>query len=110
MCCGICSLEHEEEVDGGGFENVNTNMRDVEIECGEDIHGEKDVEGNKETVRIGANLGKGARADNQERGDCKEAEDDIAVLNSFGKKRHLDEKIQIHCCVNEDESDDDAAK
>lgn len=98
FCVGGCldggvALGDEDEVDDCGFNDVGSQMGDVEVEDGEDEDGGGDVDEEEEEVILLADPGESGGAEGQEGGDGEETEDDVRVADAFGEEGFLDEEV-----------------
>lgn len=107
---GGVALDDEDEVDSCGFNDVGSQMGDVEVEDGEDEDGGGDVDEEEEEIILWADPGESGGAEGQEGGDGEETEDDVGVADAFGEEGFLDEEVEVEGGVEGEEDEDDAAQ
>ena len=107
---GVVAVEDEEEVHRCRFEDVDTEVDDVEVEEREDGEGEGDVEGVEDAVGVVADVGEDRGADEHEAGDGSDAELHVGVSDPFGQEAHLQVEIQVECGVGGEECGEDVAE
>lgn len=107
---GVVSLEDQDEIDKSGFEDVDAEVGDVEVENWEDREGYGHVDDEEEEVVLPPNPGESCRAEDEEAGDGEETEDHVAVLNSLDEEGFLDEEVQVEGSVQGEEQEHDSAE
>lgn len=103
------ALKDQHNVDGGRFEDVNTQMRDMEIEDRKKHDGEEHMADEENAVGVVAHFREGGGTKDKEGGDSREAENNIAVTDAFGEQALLNVKIQIERSVQGEKGDEDPA-
>lgn len=104
-CCvgdrrlGVVSLEDQDEIDEGGFEDVDAQVGDMEVEDREDGEGDGDVDDEEEEVVLSPDPGESGGAEDEEAGDGEETEDHVSVLNPLEEEGFLDEEVQVEGSV-----------
>lgn len=80
---GDVALEDEECVDGDGFEDIDTEVGDMEVEDGEQEDREGHVGIEEDAVGKVANFGEGGGEEDRCAGYGGEAEDDVPISDSL---------------------------
>ena len=102
-------MKDQHDVDGGRFEDVDTEMRDMEIEDRKKHDGEEHVADEENAVGVIAHFRKGGGPKDEEGGDSREAKNNVAVTDAFGEQSLLNVKIQIERSVQGEKGDEDSA-